>query len=175
MSVFNKRRQVLAVALGCMLSAAGLSLAHAAGEAAPVVEAVDGAALKKAIGSHRGKVVVVNLWATWCGPCVAEFPDLAKLQESYRKQGLVLIAASIDEPEDKQEVVDFAKKHKTAFPIYLRKAGSMEKFVAPVDPKWDGAVPTTYIFGRNGKLAGKAMVGQHTYAQLVAAVTPHLK
>lgn len=175
MLLLNKRRATLAAALGLALSVAGLSLAQAAGAAAPAVEALDGAALKKAIASHRGKVVVVNLWATWCGPCVAEFPDLVKLHNTYQKQGLVLIAASVDEPEDKQAVVDFAKKHKTAFPIYLRKAGSTEKFIQPLDPKWEGAVPTTYIFGRDGKLVGKPIVGQHSYADFAAAVSPHLK
>src|SRR5687768_14180878 len=71
------------------------------------VQAVDGKALKRAIEEQKGKVVVVNYWATWCAPCVEEFPDLVKLQNSYRDKGLVVIGVSMDEPDDKGKVVAF--------------------------------------------------------------------
>src|SRR5262245_19221769 len=65
--------------------------AQAGAPAAAVVKAVDGKALKKAVAAHKGEVVVLNLWATWCGPCVEEFPDLVKLYDQYKGKGLVVI------------------------------------------------------------------------------------
>lgn len=171
----DARPGVWAGVLTLALLMGSLTLASAGEDPATHVSAVDGATLKKAVAAHKGKVVVLNLWATWCGPCVEEFPDLVKLQQSYQKQGLVLIAASIDEPEDKQEVIDFARKQNVAFPIYLRKAGSVEKFIDPIDRKWSGAVPATYVFDRKGKLVGKPITGKHTYDEFAAAVAPHLK
>ena len=71
------------------------------------VKPADGAALKKIVAAQKGKVTIVNLWATWCGPCVEEFPDLVKLHNAYKAKGLSFISVTIDEPEDKGKVVSF--------------------------------------------------------------------
>lgn len=145
--------------------------------AAPAnIKAVDGAGLKKAVAAHKGKVVVLNLWATWCPPCVAEFPDLVKLHNQFKSKGLVVIGASFDEPDDKAKVDDFITKQQAVFPVFLRSKGSVESFFDPIDKKWEGTLPTTYIFDKSGKLAGKPFVGEKkTYAEFVKAVEPLLK
>jgi thiol-disulfide isomerase/thioredoxin len=61
--------------------------------------------LRKRLAQQRGKVVLLNFWATWCGPCVKEFPDIVKLYNNYRKKGLTVIAVSVDDPETADEVV----------------------------------------------------------------------
>jgi thiol-disulfide isomerase/thioredoxin len=166
------RISILAVALA--LVPAVFRPAVAQGEKASV-SATDGRSLKKAIEAHKGKLVVVNLWATWCAPCVEEFPDLVKLQASYREKGLTVIAVSLDEPEDKGKVVSFIESQKADFPVYVRAKGSVDDFVNPLDRGWAGVVPTTYIFDKNGKRVGKAITGKRSYEQFQAAVEPLLK
>jgi thiol-disulfide isomerase/thioredoxin len=157
--------------------AAALLLTVGTGVAAqaPNVQATDGAGLKQALAGEKGKVVVLNLWATWCGPCVEEFPSLVKLHNSYSAKGLTVVAASLDEPDDQGKVVAFIEKQKAAFPVYVRRSGAPEKFIDPIDKGWTGAVPTTYIFDRNGKRVGKPIIGERSYEQLVTAVEPLLK
>lgn len=152
----------------------GLVVAQGAFSAGPPVQVVDGAGLKKAVTGPKGKVTVVNLWATWCAPCVAEFPSLVKLHNTYKSRGLRFVSVSVDEPEDKAKVVEFINRQKASFPVYIRRGGAVEDYITPLDKTWPGAVPVTYIFNKQGRLAGKPIIGERTYAQFVAAVKPHL-
>jgi thiol-disulfide isomerase/thioredoxin len=145
-----------------------------AGQAANV-SAIDGPTLKKTVQDQKGKIVVLNIWATWCEPCVTEFPDLVKLHQAYKDKGVVVIAASVDEPGDKTEVEKFIQKNGAEFPVYLRKSGRMEKFIDPVLKNWSGAVPMTLIYGKDGKLAGKPHLGLRTLDQLQRVIDPLLK
>lgn len=141
---------------------------------AATVQAVDGAGLKKALAARKGKVTVVNLWATWCGPCVDEFPDLVKLHNNYKGRGLQFLSVSVDEPEDKGKVVSFINQQKASFPVYIRRSGSAESYVKAIDKNPSGAVPVTYIFNKQGKLVGQPLVGSRPYAQFEAAIKPLL-
>jgi len=141
----------------------------------PTLRMVDGAGLKKAIAGQRGKVVVLNLWATWCQPCVEEFPDLVKLHNSYRSRGLVVLAASVDEPQTQGKVRSFLTAQKATFPAFVRKPGDVTTFINVIDKNWSGAVPTTYIYDRNGRLVGKPLTGGQSYATFARAVEPLLK
>ncbi|MFN3649165.1 MAG: TlpA disulfide reductase family protein [Armatimonadota bacterium] len=168
-----------ALALG-LLALGACALARMAPAAAPdssaeAVQAVSGKALKEALAKHKGKAVLLNLWATWCPPCVEEFPALVKLHEKYRDQGLMIIAASVDEPQDRDEVVAFIRGQKAAFPVYIRSGGSIDGFVGAIDKGWGGSVPTTYLYDRTGKRHGKAIVGSRSLAQFEAVVKPLLK
>lgn len=162
-------------ALGLLVAAAGLTLLQARPAlTAANVKATDGATLKKAVAAQKGKVTVVNLWATWCGPCVQEFPDLVKLHNKYKAKGLSFISVTIDDPEAKAQVVSFINKQNASFPVYMRRTGEVEPFIFPLDRNWTGAVPTTYIFNKQGKLAVKPMLGARSFAQLEAAIKPLL-
>jgi thiol-disulfide isomerase/thioredoxin len=168
-----------------LLLAGGILLAHPVAGAAPprpapkpakpLVRAVDGPGLKRAIAENRGKVVLVNFWATWCQPCVEEFPDLVKLYRAYQTQGLVVLAVSVDELETQSKVPSFLTAQKATFPAYVRKPGDSEAFINAVDKNWSGAVPVTYLYDRSGKPAGKPLVGKQSYTAFQAAVEPLLK
>ena len=123
----------------------------------------------------RGKVTVLEFWATWCGPCVEEFPSLVKLYDRYNSRGLVVLAAAMDEPQTRGQVQPFLVSQKASFPAFIRKSGDVEAFVSVIDKNWGGAVPTTYVFDRSGKLAGKPLVGAQTYEKFAATVEPLLK
>lgn len=163
----------------CLVLAASALLVHRAPAApdAPNVQGTTGAGITKAIRSYPGKVVVVNLWATWCEPCVEEFPELVRLSDAYKGKDVVLLSVSLDEPEDRAKVVRFIQSQKAAFPVLMRTNGAekVEQFISPLDKKWTGAVPTTYIFNRAGKPVGQPILGRRTYAQFEAALKPALK
>ncbi len=146
-----------------------------ASPAAPDLRQVDAAGLKKGLESFRGKVVLINFWATWCAPCVAEFPVLVKLHNAYESKGLVVMSVSVDELNDKGAVVDFLRKSKARFPVFMRSKGDIEKFVGGIDKKWNGAVPATYLFGADGKQIGRAHTGLMTYDELRDKVESILK
>lgn len=139
------------------------------------VHAVNGPGLKRALTALQGKVVVLNIWATTCGPCVEEFPGFVRLHNAYKAKGLTVLAVSMDEPEDRQRVVEFIAERKAAFPVYLRSNGGVDDFFDPINKKWDGAMPTTYLYDRGGGLKRDLGPGALTYAELEAAVTPLLK
>jgi len=112
---------------------------------APLPE-VDAAGLKKAVAAQRGEVVFVNFWATWCAPCVAEFPDVVKLYNKYHARGLEVIAVSFD--EDASVPLPFLKKQNAEF-INLLKKPADENF-AQFDNEWGGALPASWLFDQNG-------------------------
>jgi thiol-disulfide isomerase/thioredoxin len=144
----------------------------------PVIRGVTGAGLKKAVQSYRGKVVVANIWATWCEPCVEEYPELVKLYRAYKSKDVVVVSISLDDPDDRAKVAEFVRKQEAPFPVLMRAPGSsgkLEAFINPLDRKWSGAAPTTYVFDRNGRRVGPVMTGERTYAQFEAAVKAALK
>jgi thiol-disulfide isomerase/thioredoxin len=97
--------------------------------------------------SLRGKVVIVNFWATWCPPCRAEIPDLIALQNKYRDQ-LVVIGISEDEGPI-GEVQAFVAEHKVNYPVVMTTPELRRIFRGVV------ALPTTFVIDREGKIAQK--------------------
>jgi len=120
--------------------------------------------VQKVVEPHRGRVVIVNLWATWCGPCREEFPDLVRLYRE-NKDSVVLVAVSMDEPEDAGKALDYLKQHKLDFPAYIRGFKDFEAFVNAIDPKWMGAIPATFVFDKSGKRVF-TQEGKVSYEQL---------
>jgi thiol-disulfide isomerase/thioredoxin len=99
------------------------------------------------LSAYRGRVVVLNFWATYCVPCRTEMPDLADVQNSYAALGVQVIGASADEATAKPAVLKFIRETKLNFPVWLgASVADMEKFgLAP-------ALPGTVIIGRDGKI-----------------------
>jgi thiol-disulfide isomerase/thioredoxin len=99
------------------------------------------------LSSYRGRIVVLNFWATYCVPCRKEMPDLAAIQNNYAALGVQVIGASADETTAKTAVLKFIKETKLNFPVWLgATVGDMERFgLAP-------ALPGTAIIGRDGKI-----------------------
>lgn len=121
-----------------------------AAEAAEV-KALDADQIKALVGEQEGKVVVLNFWATWCPPCIKEFPDIIKLYDTYESQGLQVIAVSMNEPEEVEDIAEFLAEHKPRFPVY-RAASAEEEFYADFDEKWWGEMPMTMIYDKTGNI-----------------------
>jgi cytochrome c biogenesis protein CcmG/thiol:disulfide interchange protein DsbE len=107
----------------------------------------------------KGKVVLVDFWASWCGPCKDSFPVMEELQTRFGKKGLVVLAVNLD--EDKETMTDFLKKHPVTFTV-VRDA--KKKLVSTVNIK---SMPSSFILTPDGKVASvhKGFHGQETRAQ----------
>lgn len=164
--------------LAAVVTIATFSAAAPAGKVA--APPIDAAGLKKQVAARKGKVVVVNFWATWCVPCVEEFPDLVKLYNVNKAKGMDLVTVSFDEKADvPKKVLPFLTKNKLSSGTFVNKTGSdldegYLKYLEPKLPEDEAvAIPRTYIFDRNGKLA-KVLVGGQSYASFAKAVQPLL-
>lgn len=182
MQATNKRFGVAGAAAIAATVFLALTGGAAAPAAAPVakVPVIDAAGLKKQVAARKGKVVVVNFWATWCVPCVEEFPDLVALQSRNKAKGMDLITVSFDETRDvRAKVAPFLTKNRLTTGTYINKSGSDldEGYLKYLEPKLPDdeavAIPRTYIFDRRGKLV-KVIIGASTLANFQKIVTPLL-
>jgi cytochrome c biogenesis protein CcmG/thiol:disulfide interchange protein DsbE len=111
------------------------------------------------LASHKGELVVLNLWATWCVACLQEIPDLITLSHEFANRGVTLLAVSMDDPEELARVTAFRDKHFPAFKTLIRSDPAMDTLVNRIDPAWNELLPTTYLIGRDGtvrkRLQGK--------------------
>jgi cytochrome c biogenesis protein CcmG/thiol:disulfide interchange protein DsbE len=101
------------------------------------------------LAEQRGKVVLVNFWATWCPPCLEEMPAMERLWRKHKDAGFVLVAVSVD--TDPQKVVPFVAEHKLTFPI------AFDSKMAVADKYGVRALPSSFILGREGELAALAL------------------
>jgi peroxiredoxin len=131
----------------------GMALATAAGLAVPAVAPSNPApdfTLRSMSGPNlrlqeqRGQVVLVNFWATWCGPCRQEIPHLNKLYDKYRASGFVLLGVNID--EDAKVAADLAAKLGVKFPVLLDTDKKVSKLYDM------SAMPATVVIDRDGKV-----------------------
>ncbi len=122
---------------------------------------------------HKGRVLLVNFWATWCEPCREEFPALVRLHNTYRGHGLSLVAISMDEPESGTEIKAFLKSEGAQFGSYRHNFQDFGKFIDTVNPQWGGGIPATFLFDRSGKLVA-SWQGATTFEEFDAAVKPLL-
>lgn len=141
-----------------------------AGLAALSLPTVDESIVEQAVAPHKGKVVILNFWATWCGPCREEFPDLVRLYREH-KSSTVLVSVSLDDPEDADKAIAFLKPLGNDFPRYLRNFKDFTKFANAVDPQWMGGIPATFVFDKSGKRV-YGHEGQLTYAELKQVIAP---
>ena len=101
-----------------MLGAVGVHSSWAQ-DAAPALEIPDHTGQLRNLEEFRGKVVVLNFWATWCGPCAAEMPRFVETQQRYGPQGVVVLAVSLDAAETKPNIPAFVQKYKMDFPVLV--------------------------------------------------------
>ncbi len=113
--------------------------------------------------SSKGKIVLVNFWATWCKPCVNEFPELVKLYNNYKDKDFKLIFISVDVPEDIQnKVIPFLKSKDVDFTTYYNRFDKPDDLINYFDTKWEGAVPSTYIYDMDWKQTAN-ILGSRSY------------
>jgi thiol-disulfide isomerase/thioredoxin len=135
----------------CGTTPFGVQAAPTAAAKTVSLQSITPHALKREIAARKGKVVLVNFWATWCPPCKAEFPALVKLQRDYAKRGVSLLFVSADSAGQRDTALKFLKEQ--GVPSSRIIAGNPIKFIEGFDPKLDTfALPRFYLYNRQGKL-----------------------
>lgn len=105
---------------------------------------------------YKGRVVLLNIWATWCPPCVEEMPSMEKLYQALRGEGFEILAVSID-ASGAQDVLPFMKKHKLSFPVLIDPKGTLKGLYQTT------GVPESFIIDKDGILVEK-VIGPRDWA-----------
>lgn len=116
---------------------------------APVFSATDLNGRKLNLEDYKGKVVLLDFWATWCGPCRIEIPGFVELQDRYRDQGLVVIGVSMD--DSVEPVREFYREFEMNYPVVMEDGRISELYGGII------GLPTTFIIGRDGRIYSKHM------------------
>ncbi len=134
----------LVVALNVFSGASPIEAGSVAPPFHAVTVAADEPAKQKSLADYKGQVVVLNLWATWCGPCRYEMPSLERLQQELGPRGLKIVAVSVDFPGMEKAVRDFGKELGLTFELLYAPDGKIQ-----YDYQATG-FPETFIIGRDG-------------------------
>ena len=122
-------------------------------DAEPVaIEPIDDAGVAKLVKNDTKKLLLVNLWATWCGPCLAELPDLVEMNRMYRGREFRLVTISTDDPEKRDDALKALKENRVAATNYLMQSEDKDKFARALDKEWPGPVPYTLLIAPGGKV-----------------------
>ncbi|HEX7072000.1 MAG TPA: TlpA disulfide reductase family protein [Rhodothermales bacterium] len=102
-----------------------------------------------ALADHRGEVVLLNFWATWCGPCIVEIPDLQELHETYADSGLTVVGVSVEEGEE-DLVRDFVAEMAMTYPVIVD---------IEMADTYGGVygLPTTFVIDKNGQIVERVI------------------
>ena len=112
---------------------------------------VDPSGLMEVVRRRSGRLVLVDLWATWCAPCVAELPDLLRIGRDYATRGLDLVLVSMDAPKAHAAAQRLLEAHDAPAPYYVA-AGSPGAFIERFGDGWSGALPATALYDSEGTL-----------------------
>ena len=183
----QQRLTLLVVGLGCLLAASalvfaaglpdraaftgridatGTRIAPEMGAQAPPFSAVLADGSTFALADQRGRAVVLNFWATWCGPCRDEMPELEALQRAYAGRGLVVVG--VNTGEALEDVLDWRDNYALTFPLALDAAGEINRLYAV------RGQPETFVIAPNGEIV-QIYFGPATRTTLEAALRPYLE
>jgi len=124
--------------------------------AEPVTLELAGAdALRALRKNDSGKLRLVNFWATWCGPCITEFPELVTINRMYRGRPFELVAVSANFPDEKKEVLTFLQRHQASNRNLLFGDTDKYKLMEAFDPQWNAALPYTVLLAPGGAILYK--------------------
>jgi thiol-disulfide isomerase/thioredoxin len=115
---------------------------------------IDAQGYQKLVDDNRGKPLLITFWATWCEPCRDEYPMLNELAKEYAPKGLRVVGVNLDQDGDLILMRRFMARYHPVFPNYRKKSGGEEAFVQAVMPGWNGAIPGSFFYAKDGRQIG---------------------
>lgn len=116
------------------------------------IQDINDAGVSELMKNKTNKLLMINIWATWCVPCVEEFPDLVTMNRMYRDRDFRMITISSDAMKDKDKALAFLQKQESSSQNYIYSGDSKYKLIEAIDPKWQGALPYTILVEPGGKI-----------------------
>ena len=116
------------------------------------LESIDEAALAKLVKNDTKKLLVVNVWASWCGPCVAELPDFVTMNRMYRRRPFQMVTLSLDDPAKKPDALKILRDNHVSTTNYISTVANKDKLAEVLDKEWPGPVPYTLVIAPGGKV-----------------------
>jgi thiol-disulfide isomerase/thioredoxin len=114
------------------------------------LEDIDLAGVQQLVKNTSGKLRLINVWATWCGPCVMEFPDLVIIDRIYRSRQFEFVSINVDKLSRKEKVLDFLKEREASNKNYYFTGKNIYDLIEAVDPAWQGALPYSILVEPGG-------------------------
>ncbi len=153
-----------------LVAAVSLACGRPAPEPLVKVEPIDADGFHELVQTGKGRPLLVNFWATWCEPCRQEFSILDTLARDLGGR-VRFVGVSVDDPGKVDQVQKFLSAQQVSFPQYIRAEPDDEVFIEAIDPAWNGAVPSTFVYDVTGARS-RRLTGQQTRESLVAAIEP---
>jgi len=116
------------------------------------LDAIDLQGVKAVLKNDTDKLRLVNIWATHCGPCVAEFPEFVTMNRMYRRRDFEMVSISVDGAAKRANVLSFLKDKQASFKNYLYDGSDIYAFIETVDKDWPGAIPYTLLIKPGGEV-----------------------
>ncbi len=116
------------------------------------IDMIDEQGLKELVQNKSDKTRLINVWATWCGPCVKELPDFVNINRMYRNRDFEFITISADKPDKKDKAQAALKKLQASGKNYIFSSENKYKLIEAIDPEWQGALPYTVLVEPGGKI-----------------------
>ena len=148
----------------------GVAKEKAAWAKEPVeLQTIDDAGLKELVANKSDKLRLINVWATWCGPCVTEFPEFMQMYHMFRGRDFEFVSISADSPDKKDKALKFLQGKFASNKNYIFNADDKYKLIEAVDPKWQGALPYTLLVEPGGKIvyAGQGPIDPHKLKKMI--------
>lgn len=116
------------------------------------IEPIGTEGIQQLIANDSDKLRLINVWATWCGPCVMEFPEFIEIDRMYRGRDFEFISISADKPDKQDKALAFLKKQEASNKNYIFNTDDKYALIEAIDPEWQGALPYTILVEPGGKI-----------------------
>ena len=136
------------------------------------LQEIDAKGLGELLANDSDNLRLINFWATWCGPCVAEYPDFIEIHRMFADRGFEFVSVSADNLTIKAKVHNFLKKKTSAVRNFIYNEEDKYAMIEAIDPEWDGALPYTVLVESGGKVVYKIM-GSIDPFELKKAIVDH--